>query len=268
MKHLRWLKAYPTLLRANIAAAIEYRARTIIWILASVLPLVMMMVWLTIAEQQGGQVAGYDRIDFISYYLAVVFMRRLTGAWIIWDLDRDIREGTLSPKLLRPLDPAHHLFTRILAFRLIQLPLIGPPMIVATILLQARYDVSFVTVSLIIVAIFGAILIEFLAQMIIGMLAFWITQAIAIAEGWLFLRALLAGWIVPIDLFPQPITKALFYLPFRYMLSLPVEIMLGRLMLLEIGQALLIQYSWAISFFIVYRLLWRRGLRHYSAVGA
>ena len=268
MNRLRWLKAYPTLLRANFAVAAEYRARTIVWILSSVLPLVMMMVWLTVAEQQGGQVAGYNRIGFISYFLAVVLIRRLTGAWIIWDVDRDIRQGTLSPKLLHPIDPAHYLFTRILAFRLSQIPIIGPPVIIAAWLLGAQYDLSPATLLLTVGAIFGAFLIEFMAQMALGMSAFWITQASALGEGWLFLRALLSGWIVPIDLFPPAVTAALFYLPFRYMLSLPVEILLGRLSLGEIGQAYLIQYSWAIGFFILFRLLWRRGLKHYSAVGA
>lgn len=265
---MRWLKTYPALLRAYWARAIEYRARLIIWILASILPLVMLMVWLTVADQQGGQVAGYTKTGFISYFLAVIFMRRMTGVWIIWDLDRDIRQGLLSPQLLRPLDPAHHLFTMILAIRLFQPFLIGPPIALASYLLGAQYDLSLPAIGLMLAAIFGSLLIEFFAQMLIGATAFWITQAIALAEGWFLVRALFSGWIVPIDLFPPAVAEALYYLPFRYMLSLPVEILLGRLALPEIGLAFAIQYGWVLIFFIAYRLLWLRGLRRYGAVGA
>lgn len=265
---MRWIKAYPTLLRAFWARSLEYRGQSIIWILSGILPLIMMMVWLAIADQQAGPVAGYDQAGFISYYLAVIFLRRMIGVWIIWDLDRDIRLGSLSPQLLRPIDPVHMHLTRMLALRPLQVIIVGPPIALAAWLLGARYDWSLTAVFFVVVTVFGALLIEFFAQMVIGALGFWMTQALAVVNAWFYLRSLFSGWIVPIDLFPPTITAALVYLPFRYMLSFPVEIALGRLSLAQIGQGLLTQYSWALAFFIVYRLLWRRGLRRYGAVGA
>jgi ABC-2 type transport system permease protein len=255
------------LLRVYWARALEYRGQMLVYILSGILPLIMMMVWLTIAEK--GPVAGYEAQDFISYYLAVVFIRRMVGIWIIWDIDRDIRQGTLSAQLLRPLDPVHHYFAgRALANRPVQITLIGPPVALAAILLGARYDLSLDNLLLVALAIFGAILIEFFAQMIIGSLAFWITQSTSVAEGWFLVRSLLSGWIVPIDLFPPAVIEALQVLPFRYMLSFPIEILLGRLSLAEIGRGLAVQMAWAGVFWLGYRLLWQRGLRRYGAVGA
>ena len=263
---MTWIKVYPALLRAYWARALEYRGQIIIWILSSILPLIMMMVWLTISGQ--GPVAGYDSTGFISYFLMVTFMRRLTGAWIIWDMDSDIRMGTLSPQLLKPIHPIHHLFTRVLASKPLQAVLVGPPIAIAAILLGARYDLSIASLLLTVLAAFGALLIEFFAQAIIGTTAFWITQSTSLAEAWFLVRALLSGWIVPIDLFPPAITGALMWLPFRYCLSFPIEITLGRLSFAQIGLGLAVQYAWAAGFFILYRMLWRRGLRHYGAVGA
>ncbi len=264
----RWIKVYPTLLRAAWARALEYRGQMIIWILSSVLPLVMLLVWLTIADEEGGPVGGYSPTDFISYFLAVVFMRRMVGVWIIWDLDIQIRKGELSPQLLKPLDPVHHYFTRILAHRPLQVILVGPPIALAAWLMGAQYELSFANLFFILLAILGATLIEFFAQMVIGAMAFWITQAVSLAEAWFYVRMFFSGYIVPIDLFPTAVSTALLYLPFRYMLSLPVEILLGRLSLAEIGQAFLIQYTWAFLLFLLYSFLWQRGLRQYSAVGA
>ncbi len=265
---MRWLKAYPTLLQVYWARTLEYRAQIVIWILASILPLVMMLVWLTIAEEKGGSVAGYDQTSFISYFLVIIFMRRLTGVWIMWDLDRDIRQGSLSPQLLRPLDPAHYFLARILASRPLSIILMGPPIALASLLLGAHYDLSLLSITLTLAAIVGATLIEFFAQMLMGALTFWISQTLALAESWFWLRNFFSGWIIPIDLFPPAAITALLYLPFRYTLSFPVEILLGRLPLIQIGQGLMIQYGWVLVFCIFYRWLWQRGLKRYSAVGA
>jgi ABC-2 type transport system permease protein len=263
---MKWIKVYPALLRAYWARALEYRGQILIWILASILPLIMMMVWLTVSDQ--GPVAGYTATGFVSYFLMITLMRRLTGAWIIWDMDNDIRKGTLSPQLLKPIHPVHHLFTRVLASKPLQAILVGPPIAIASIALGAQYDLSIRALVLTLLAVFGALLIEFFAQAIIGTTAFWITQATSLAEAWFLLRALLSGWIVPIDLFPPALSGVLMWLPFRYCLSFPNEIVLGRLQPEQIAAGLLIQYGWAAAFAFAFHLLWRRGLRHYGAVGA
>src|SRR5215217_2162134 len=107
------LRAYAALLKAYWMRALEYRGVILIWILSGILPLVMLMVWLTISA--AGPVAGYDSTAFISYYLMVILVRRMTGVWIIWDMDREIRLGELSFYLLKPFHPIHHHLARILA---------------------------------------------------------------------------------------------------------------------------------------------------------
>lgn len=266
----RWLKSYPTLIKAYWARAIQYRAQIVIWALSTTLPLIMMVVWITIAQQNAdGTVNGFSRLDFISYFLAVTFMRRMTGVWIIWDLDRQIRLGELSSKLLQPIDPMHHHFVRsVIAIRPLQFIIIAPPVFVAMWYFGAQYDLRPQAILLMIVAAFSASLIEFFAQAVFGMLAFWITQVTAMIEGWFFMRSFFSGWIIPLAMFPAAVNDILFYLPFRYMLSFPIEIFLGDLTMSEIGVAFAVQWSWILLLFVSYRLLWRRGLKHYSAVGA
>lgn len=263
---MRWLQAYPALLKAFWARALEYRGQIVIWILSGILPLIMMMVWLTISDQ--GPVAGYDTTGFVSYFLMVTFMRRMVGVWFIWDMDADIRKGMLSPQLLKPMNPMHFHFTRVLASKPVQVMLVGPPVLAAMIALGARYDLSIGSLLFTLAATCGAFLIEFFVQAIVGATAFWITQAMSLAEAWFLVRALLSGWIVPIDLFPAAIASASIYLPFRYTLSFPIEIILGRLSIGQIALGFVVQAMWIAAFFLVFRLMWKRGLRHYGAVGA
>jgi ABC-2 type transport system permease protein len=260
------LRAYAALLKAYWMRALEYRGVILIWILSGILPLVMLMVWLTISA--AGPVAGYDSTAFISYYLMVILVRRMTGVWIIWDMDREIRLGELSFYLLKPFHPIHHHLARILAGKPIQLLLVGPPLLVAAIVLHARYDLSVWTIGLSALAMSGGLLIEFLVQAILSTTAFWITRATSLAEVWFLIRALLSGWVVPIDLFPPAVTHALAYLPFRYVLSFPIEILLGRVAPDQIAYGLVIQWLWIIGLGFAFFALWQRGLKRYGAVGA
>lgn len=264
---MSWLKAYPTLLKVYYARSIEYRGQLLIWILASILPLVMMLVWIQIANTQG-PINGFSSIDFVEYYLMVTLFRRLTGAWIFWDVDGDIRNGTLSPQLLKPLHPLHHLLTRVIASKPIQIIIVLPPILIASVLVGAQYDLRPQTLVLAFFATAGALLIEFLVQAIIGSFAFWISHAEAIADVWFWIRSLLSGWIIPLAMFPAALQALLVFLPFRYCLAFPIEIVLGGLTSDQIALGLAIQSTWVGAFFVLFQLVWRRGLKSYGAVGA
>jgi ABC-2 type transport system permease protein len=60
----------------------------------------------------------------------------------------------------------------------------------------------------------------------------------------------------------------LWFLPFRYTMSFPVELLMGRLRLREILLGIAIQWIWVTALYALNRWVWHRGLRRYSAVGA
>ena len=260
---------YVAFLRAALGVSIMYRAQLVIWILTGLFPLLMMAVWITISQENPqGTVGNFDQTAFISYYLAVTVIRRLCGVWIIWDLDEDIRMGMLSAKLLRPIDPGHNYFAMSLTDKPVEMAFVLPPILLAMWWFGAEYDLSAVNVFLVSLTIFGAICIEFCVSMLIGALGFWITQVLSLIQVWFYLRAFFSGWIIPLALFPDSFQAFLFYMPFRYTLSLPIEILMGQLSGPDIMNGLALQWGWVVLFFIGYRLLWRKGISRFSAVGA
>jgi len=56
-------------------------------------------------------------------------------------------------------------------------------------------------------------------------------------------------------------------LPFRFQLSYPVELMLGRWTHAEALELLAAQWAYVVFFFLVTRVAWRSGMRHYAAYG-
>lgn len=101
----KFIRKALTLLLVYYAYMIEYRAELILWVLAGSLPIILMGIWIQAA--QGGQF-GLSPVDFARYFITVFIVRQLTVVWVIWEFEREVVEGKLSPKLLQPLDPVWH----------------------------------------------------------------------------------------------------------------------------------------------------------------
>ena len=58
------------------------------------------------------------------------------------------------------------------------------------------------------------------------------------------------------------------YLPFQTMFAFPIEVAMGRQIGNQILANYLLQIIWIAVGLVVWRLVWRAGLKRYSAVGA
>ncbi|MCS7251543.1 MAG: ABC-2 family transporter protein [Anaerolineae bacterium] len=261
------LRAYPTLLRIYWARTLEYRVQIVIWILSGAVPLVMLAVWLSLAQE--GPIGSFDVGTFVGYYLAAIFLRRMTGVWIIWDLERDIRTGGLGARLLRPLHPLHYDLARTVASRPFQALLVGPPIALVLYLYPGpQLDLSLINLIRVMGATFMAMLLEFFFQYAIGLTAFWTSQAVAIHEVWFFIKSLGSGYVIPLALMPEGIQRLLEWTPFPLLLSFPLEMMLGRLPSEQIVRGFVGQGLWLLLAITLITFLWRLGIRRYEAFGA
>jgi len=258
---------YAALLRRAMGLILEYRASIVIWMLTGVMPLVMLAVWYALAES--GPIAGYAQNDFVAYYLMLTLVRQLTNVWVIWELDYEIRHGDLSVKLLHPINPIHEYIATHLADKVFRLWILVPLALLAWWLFpDLHYDVMPLTLTLWLAALVVAWLLRFLSQYCFGILAFWISQALTLNEMWFAGMLMLGGVVAPLDLFPAPVAQVANYLPFRFMLSFPVEILLGRLSASDVIVGTLTMLAWLAFFLMLYRWLWSKGIRQFGAFGA
>jgi ABC-2 type transport system permease protein len=117
-------------------------------------------------------------------------------------------------------------------------------------------------------ALILAFLVRFLLEWTLALAAFWTTRVNAINQVYFILMLFLAGQIAPLTLFPHWIQILADILPFRWMLGFPVELVLGRLTQLQALEGLAAQVAWVILSLVLVRIVWRAGVRVYSAVGA
>lgn len=261
------LSKYAALMRRSIAGMFEYRASLLIWMLINVMPLVMLAAWFSLSE--GGPIAGYTQADFVSYYLLLAFVRQMTNVWVIYELDYEIRHGDLSIKLLHPLNPVHDYMATNLADKVFRIVVLIPLALLAWwIFPTIHYNVTPVTVPLFVVAMVAAWFIRFMSQFLFGVLAFWVSDTMTLNDLWFAASEMLGGMIAPIALFPPVVAAIANFLPFRFMLSFPVEIMMGTLTPSDLLIGLATMVAWVVITLVLYRWMWRRGIRRFSAYGA
>ena len=263
---LRSLRALPTLLRVGLAEAVAYRAEFLVWLLSTNMPLVMLALWTAVARD--APVGRYGQKDFVAYFLAALVVRLMTGAWVIWELNYEIRQGTLAFRLLRPIHPLLAYACENVAAMPLRLGL-SLPIAVALLLTVGGSRVTHdpVLLALFPVTLMGAWLITFLAMSLIGALAFYVDSAGSIFEIWMGLFGVFSGYLVPLDLFPGWLTALARALPFRYMLAFPVEMVIGMQSRARALQEIGVQWLFVGLLAAAALGAWKLGLRRFAAFG-
>ncbi len=260
---------YVQQLKTTFASMLQYRASLFIWMIGQVLePLIYLVVWSTVSASRGGSVGDYTTPQFAAYYIAFMLVNQMTYTWIMYEYEYRIREGLLSPALLRPVHPIHADIADNLSSKGVSLPVLA--VIAAGLALLFKPSASLQLWALIafIPAVVLAFLLRFLVEWSLAQAAFWTTRVSAINQVYFVLLLFLSGQIAPLSLFPRPIQVLAGVLPFQWMIGFPVELALGRLTPLQTVTGLAAQAAWVGIAFVLVRIVWRAGIRIYSAVGA
>ncbi len=260
----RIIKIAKTLFLAYYAYMLEYRAELLLWALSGSLPFILMGIWM---QASAGGKFGLQPIDFARYFLSAYIVRQFNVVWVIFDFEKEVVQGKLSPKLLQPIDPVwHHIFNHI-AERFARLPFIIVLLILFFLLYPQSFWLPSITNSLLFfLVVILAFILRFIIQYTFAMFSFWIEKAGAIEQFWFLLYLFLSGFIAPLEVFPETVRQFVLWTPFPYLVHFPAAILVG--LPVDIGKGLIAILVWIVIILIINRWLWRLGLKHYSGMGA
>lgn len=262
----RTLSILPTLFRIGLAEATAYRAELVIWILSTTMPLIMLPLWQAVAES--GPMHGYDGDRFVAYFLGAFVVRQLTAVWAAWQMNQDIRSGTLALRLLRPLHPFWAYAVDSLAPMPMRLVIALPVAIAALVFTGGRWLVhDGPSAALLPLALLGAWSLSFAANLLIGALGLLLTQSLKLMDAWQAGYFVLSGYLVPLAVFPSWLAWLPAWTPFPYQLSFPVELMTGGVAVPEALPLLAAQWTWVALLAALTALVWRLGLPRVAVVG-
>ena len=113
----------------------------------------------------------------------------------------------------------------------------------------------------------GAAFIQFFFCFTLAMVAFWILDIGSVTFLIYSIEFLLGGHIFPVDAFPPWLAILCLHLPFAYEYFFPAAILIGHVQGTELWHGFLMQWAWVGFFYVLSGVLWKRGLRKYTAVG-
>jgi ABC-2 type transport system permease protein len=263
------LRAYRALFLAEFQSAAQYRVQFLLWLVGNVIrPVIFLAAWVAIANARGGDVGGYSAGDFAAYYVVLTLVGQLTQSWNAYEFEQEVRLGRLSPKLLRPLHPVHYAVVGNLVWKAVTLPALLPVLALIAWGFHAHFALAPWNVALFIPSVILAGALRFLSGWVLAALAFWTTRVAAVANIFDQVGFILAGQIAPLALLPGALQSIAYVLPFSYMLGVPADILRGGLTVEQALARVAGQVVWVGLSYFGFQVIWRAGLRQYSAVGA
>ena len=218
----------------------------------------------------GVQLAGYTFSQLILYFAMTIFVENLvTPTEDEWQIAGEIRDGKMSFLLLKPLNYLAYRFTLYASYRLLYTAVLLPGIALIFFFLRDHITLPSHALTWIFFALgtVMAALIQFFIAYSIAMLAFWILEISTVVFMVFSVEYFLSGMIFPLDMLPSWLAGFVKWSPFPYELYFPVQIFMERITGAKLATGLAIQAFRLCVMWLLAVGLWRRGIRHYQAVG-
>jgi ABC-2 type transport system permease protein len=249
-----------------------YRGDFLVGTLLRFLPMITtILLWQAIYAGSGrSDLDGFRYREMIAYLLLTHISRMFSSMpGLAAGIARDIREGTLKRYLIQPLDLIGYLLSYRVAHKVAYIVTSALPYGILFFLCRSYFDglPGPATMAAYAVSLVLSFLIGFFFEACVGMVGFWFLEVTSLLYIVMTLNFFVSGQLLPLDLLPQPWAGLLKALPFQYMAYFPAVVFLGKVR----GQALVLyligELAWALAFMVLARVLYRLGLRRYSAYG-
>ncbi|WP_112247001.1 ABC transporter permease [Kribbella monticola] len=229
-----------------------------------VAPAISLLVWRGAIAQ--GSTPPVTETFLTTYLVLVSVVAMLPSSWTSGFLADSIRLGGLSSWLVRPCSTHLNGIANNIGEKVVKLVLLVPLVAVLGIIFRTEVELPPLGLRWLVfaVSLLMAGAMTFSLDIVIGSLAFWFEDVTAVNRLRYLLARILSGSLIPLALFPAAVIPFLNAQPFRFMVSFPLEVLIGH----PSGQAFALQVGWFATFVGTAVVSWRLGLRSYQGAGA
>ncbi len=266
------LVKYSKILRVSLSERMTYRGDFLLGTVLRFLPLVTtILLWRAIYEGSGqASLEGFRYREMIAYLLLTNISRMFSSMpGLAAGIARDVREGTLKRYLIQPVDMIGYLISYRVAHKVAYITMSFLPYAALFFVCRGYFDgfPDALTMLAYAASLVMAFLVGFYFEACVGMVGFWFLEVTSLLYIVMTLNFFISGHMLPLDLLPHPWSDILKALPFQYMAYFPAVVFLGKVKGWSLAMHLLLELAWAVGFALLCRLLFRLGLRRYSAYG-
>ncbi|MBI2595394.1 ABC-2 family transporter protein [Candidatus Daviesbacteria bacterium] len=262
------MKKYWVYFKLNFQEMLEYRTDVIIWTLSgAILPLIGLTIWLAVLGS--GAKLAYSYPELVTYFILAMTVEILVGAWGAWFISEKINNGDFSVYLIKPVSVLTEYFIQNMSEKIFKIFVIIFVIIGVVLASQGKiaFPLNILNWLLFFTSLLMSILIAFLLDFILGLSAFWFHE-IDFFKNYISLsNQLFSGKLIPVAFLPATLFNLAVFLPFRYIISFPIEVLLGKLSAENVVLGFGIQFFWLTFFFLGYKLTYSKGIKLYQGFG-
>lgn len=248
----------------NLAA---YKLNFLLFIIgpAVVFFFIKINLWTAVYDSNTIQLGSFSLEGMLAYQAWVLVVSLLTQSFNDTNLAEDIRLGRISAYLVYPFDFWQFHGAKFLANLSLQF---GISLIMISLLVASSF-IDLPNLTTLLKSYLLCLLIAFTwftLTFMMGILSFWLDETWVLRVILINLTGFFSGSIIPLELFPSWLLDLIYYTPFPYLTSVPVNTFMQRSEVAFLPATLIIS-AWLIGFIVLARFLWHRGVRMYTAAG-
>lgn len=262
------LSKYSQLFSVYLSRAFVYKFRGFIWVLNDAVAIfILPLVWLA-AFGDSATIGGLTKQEIVTYYMVMGIVFIMVTPHPDTYVNQDIRDGKLSPWLIRPFSYFQHFLLAEIADRARKL-ITFVPLFLLVVWLYKDYFVFASLHRIFLILLISAVgfFAFFLLTFTIGLAGFWLEEARGVQHLYWFCILLFGGALAPLEFFPPLVQTAANLLPFQYFHSFPTKVYLNQLSGEEILYGCIALFVWFVAALLIYKTAWHFGVKKYSAVG-
>lgn len=262
---------YRTCFVMGIQKALEYRFDFFMGYIGAVFPIfIQLSMWTAIyGATKDGRMFGYTYPQMVLYTFFVGVMGRFLSTGFEYEMNEDIKNGGLSKFIVKPINYYSYRGACFLGERAAVLG--GFIAILCSLMIcfgfLGYFSITLLKGVLFVFSLLFALLLNFGVYFCIGTSCFWLTEVSRIFPALSIIITIISGGIFPTDILGSGFNRVFQYLPFKYMMQLPVDILTGKITGTGGVTALGIQLLWVCVFIFISKFLWQRGIKKYVAAG-
>jgi ABC-2 type transport system permease protein len=221
---LRWTK-YAAVLRMSVGNNLAYWSEVLLRSVFLVLIIfVFVQLWTLTYNTLGRKELGLYSLPQMVWYFAFAEAIMLSLPSLRTKMDAEVKSGEIAYRLNKPYSYVLYIAADYAGERLVRFTLNLAIGALLCLFFVGPIPFSMAGIAATGVVLVGAMTLDFLGSCTIALLAFWVEDTWAFDLIYRRLVMLLGGMMIPLDVFPEPLSSIARALPFSYIVYSPARL--------------------------------------------
>ncbi len=267
---VKLLNKYSYIFKLGVLGGLEYRMNFLLSMFSAIFPiLIQFYLWKAVFVISGNHSQfGYDYDRMISYVIVAGIIAKFVACGFEWEMNQDIKEGKLNNYIIKPMSYMQYRLWSFFGGKVTQVFILSLVLcILGVINTSVRKVLSPQNILLFVIALLLAMILNFLITYCVAVIAFWLQEVwgIFIIVNLMFI--FVSGGIFPLDVFGKTFMEVVKWLPFKYIVYVPVSLLIGNSSGDMLVEGFYIPAAWILVLSLLSKFLWQKGMKNYISAG-